>query len=99
MESVEDKEDVQAAQQARKEEVHADDADFAADRSSKGPSVPPTPGHVAGDEEDEERTSHVDNYMIKHMERLLEGVAFIPPQVKKVDKHGRDPSHRKKRLR
>ena len=99
MESVEDKEDVQAAQQARKEEVHADDADFAADRSSKGPSVPATPGHVAGDEEDEERKGHVDNYMIKLMERLLEGVAFIPPQVKKVDKHGRDPSHRKKRVR
>lgn len=97
IESVEDREDVQAAQQARKEEAQADDADFAADRSSKGPSVPPTPGHVAGDEEDEERRGHVDNYMIRLMERALKDVPFIPPQTKKVDKHGRDPSHRKRK--
>jgi helicase SWR1 len=97
IESVEDKEDVQAAQQARKEEVHADDADFAADRSSKGPSVPPTPGHVTGDEEDEERNNHVDKYMIKFMERLLKDAPFVPPQVRKTDRHGRDPSHRKRK--
>jgi helicase SWR1 len=97
IESVEDKEDVQAAHQARKEEVQADEVDFAADRSSKGPSGAATPGHVAGDEEDEERKRHVDNYMIKLMERLLKDVPFVPPQVKKTDRHGRDPSHRKKK--
>jgi helicase SWR1 len=97
IESVEDKEDVQAAQQARKEEVHADDADFAADRSSKGLSVPPTPVYTAGDEEDEERKNHVDNYMIKFMERLLKDAPFVPPQVRKSDRHGRDPSHRKRK--
>ena len=100
LESVEDREDVQAAQQARKEEVHQDDADFA-DRSSKGPSVPPTPGRILGDgdEEDDDRKGHVDDFMIRHMERLLKDVPFIPPQVKKSDKHGRDPGHRSKRKR
>ena len=97
IESVEDKEDVQAAHQARKEEVQADDVDFAADRSSKGPSGRATPGHIAGDDEDEERKGHVDNYMIKLMERLLKDVPFVPPQVRKTDRHGRDPSHRKKK--
>ena len=97
IESVEDKEDVQAAHQARKEEVQADEVDFAADRSSKGPSGPATPGHVAGYEEDEERKGHVDDYMIKLMERFLRDVPFVPPQVRKADRHGRDPSHRKKK--
>jgi helicase SWR1 len=98
LESVEDKEDVQAAQQARKEE-HQDDADFA-DRSSKGPSGPPTPGHHYGDDnagEDEGRKGHVDYYLIRQMEFLLKRVPFIPPQVRRTDRHGRDPSHRKRK--
>ena len=102
LESVEDKEDVQAAQQARKEE-HQDDADFA-DRSSKGPSVPPTPGGHAADEdedadEDAERKGHLDLYMVRQMERLLKDVPFVPPQVRRTDRHGRDPGHRAKRKR
>ena len=97
LESVEDREDVQAAQQARKED-HQDDADFA-DRSSKGPSRPPTPGHHYGDDADEDdaRKGHVDSYLIRHMEFLLQKVPFIPPQVRRTDKHGRDPSHRKRK--
>ena len=100
LESVEEREDVQAAQQARKEEVHQDEADFA-DRSSKGPSVPPTPGRLPGDGEDgnDGRKGHVDFYMIRQMERLLKDVPFVPPQVKKMDRHGRDPGHRAKRKR
>ncbi|KAK3710730.1 swr1 complex component [Vermiconidia calcicola] len=97
LESVEDREDVQAAQQARKEE-HQDDADFAADRPSQHPSRPDTPGHIAHVEGDD-RGGHLDGYMIKHMELLLRDVPFVPPAVKKTDKHGRDRGHRAKRKR
>ncbi|USW53416.1 Putative helicase, P-loop containing nucleoside triphosphate hydrolase, SNF2-like domain superfamily [Septoria linicola] len=99
--SVEDKEDVQAAAQAGKED-RTDDVDFG-DRSSKGPSKANTPGPGAVEEEidevAEERKGHVDLYMIKHMEHLLHGWVYTPPPAR-LDKHGRDRSHRpKKRIR
>ncbi|KAM0720612.1 hypothetical protein Q7P37_004749 [Cladosporium fusiforme] len=101
IESVEDKEDVQAAQQARKEEQQ--DADEFADRSSKEPSVPPTPGATGPDEDDGDtanREGHVDGYMIKLVEESLKGVPFVPPKPeRRLDKHGRDPSHRPKKRR
>ncbi|KAK5170948.1 swr1 complex component [Saxophila tyrrhenica] len=92
LESVEDADDVAAAHNARKEE-HQDDVDFA-DRSSKGPSRAQTPGDTLGEpggvEGEEERQGHVDLYMIRQMERLLEGVKFVPPQPVKRDRKGRD---------
>lgn len=101
IESVEDKEDVQAAQQARKEEQQ--DADEFADRSSKGPSVPPTPGATGPDEDEDDainREGHVDGYMIRLVEESLKGVPFVPPKPeRRLDKHGRDPSHRPKKRR
>ncbi|KAK3723275.1 swr1 complex component [Vermiconidia calcicola] len=100
LESVEDREDVQAAQQARKEE-HQDDADFAADRPSRHSSRPDTPGPRTAvvDGAKDDRGGHLDGYMIKHMELLLRDVLFVPPAVKKMDKHGRDRGHRAKRKR
>lgn len=99
--SVEDKEDVQAAQQAGKED-RQDDVDFA-ERSSKGPSKANTPGPGAVDTEEDdledERKGHVDLYMIKHMQHLLKDWVYVPPPVRKLDKHGRDPSHRPKKRR
>ncbi|KAF2170216.1 hypothetical protein M409DRAFT_64550 [Zasmidium cellare ATCC 36951] len=100
LESIEDKEDVQAAQQAAKED-RQDDVDFA-DRSSKGASKANTPGVFGADEVDpieEERNGHVDKYMIKSMEYLLKDWVYVPPPVRKLDKHGRDPSHRPKKRR
>jgi helicase SWR1 len=108
IESVEDKEDVQAAQQAQKEEQQ--DADEFADGAaagSKNPSVPPTPGPADNPEEGEadddasaNREGHVDNYMIKFVEASLANVAFIPPKPeRRLDKHGRDPSHRPRKRR
>ncbi|WPH00628.1 Hypothetical protein R9X50_00345800 [Acrodontium crateriforme] len=100
MESVEDKEDVAAAQQARKED-HQDDADFA-ERSSKGPSAAATPGptdlegtNLYADEDVDGRGGHVDVFMIKHMEYELRNWIYTPPPVKRLDRHGRDRSHRK----
>lgn len=93
IESVEDREDVAAAQQARKE-VDQDAEEFA-ERSSKGPSVPPTPGA----EESGLKEGHVDSYMVRFVETVMEGVPFVPPVVRRLDKHGRDPSHRPKRKR
>ncbi|KAF2483782.1 SNF2 family N-terminal domain-containing protein [Neohortaea acidophila] len=100
LESVEDIEDVQAAVQARKEE-RQDDVDFA-DRSSKDPSRAPTPGHQYPDadglEDEESRAHHIDDYMIRLMDEvLLKGIIFVPPQARKLDRHGRDPSHRKRK--
>lgn len=101
IESVEDKEDVQAARQAQKEEQQ--DADEFADGTSKNPSVPPTPGATGpNDEEDNtvDREGHVDNYMIKLVEESLKNVPFVPPKPeRRLDKHGRDPSHRPKKKR
>lgn len=99
LESVEDKEDVVAAQQARKED-HQDDMDF--DRS-KDQSKANTPGPRAVEAEDEVDVAlqgHVDSYMVRVMEEiLLKGWVYVPPPVRRLDKHGRDPSHRPKRKR
>lgn len=93
IESVEDKEDVQAAQQARKEEMQ-DEEDFA-ERSSKGPSVPPTPGLAnAVDQEDVDMEGHIDSYMVKYIEEALRYVPYVPPVVVT-----RDPGHRKRKRR
>lgn len=100
--SVEDKEDVQAAKEASKED-RTDDVDFG-DRSSKGPSKANTPGPGAAEDDpmeeiEAERKGHVDLYMIKQMEHLLHGWVYTPP-VARLDKNGRDRSHRpKKRIR
>lgn len=101
LESVEDKEDVAAAQQARKEDTQGD-ADFADRTSSKHASVPPTHGLAEGDNDDDgdiDRKGHVDYYMIRQMKHLLQDVPFVPPAVRKTDRHGRDPGHRAKRKR
>lgn len=100
LESVEDKEDVAAAQQARKED-HQDDMDF--DRS-KDQSKANTPGPTGDvnpeDEVDLAMKGHVDSYMIRLMgDTLLKDWVYVPPPVRKLDKHGRDPSHRPKRKR
>lgn len=101
IESVEDKEDVQAAQQAQKEEQQ--DAEEFADGTSKNPSVPPTPGATGPDDQEDDaanREGHVDNYMIKFVEASLKNVPFVPPKPeRRLDKHGRDPSHRPKKRR
>lgn len=95
LESVEDKEDVQAAQAARKEDQHQSDLDAADDFTSSTPA--PAPPEI--DTLKEERKGHVDAYMIGFVEAALEGWRYAPPPARKVDKHGRDPSHRpKKRL-
>ncbi|EMC99309.1 hypothetical protein BAUCODRAFT_31627 [Baudoinia panamericana UAMH 10762] len=100
--SVEDQEDVQAAEKAWKEE-NADADEFNERASSKGRSVAPTPGPsgtiMDGDELDEDAKGHLDGWMISTMEWILKDVPFVPPVVRKVDKHGRDPSHRPKRRR
>ena len=104
-ESVEDKEDVQAAQQAQKEQQQ--DAEEFADGTNKNTSVPPTPGATGPDDPQEEDVvaaanleGHIDNYMIKLVEFSLKNVPFVPPKPeRRLDKHGRDPSHRPKKRR
>ena len=96
---------MQAAQQAQKEQQQ--DADEFADGTSKNPSVPPTPGVTGPDDPQEEDAvaaasleGHIDNYMIKLVEASLKNVPFVPPKPeRRLDKHGRDPSHRPKKRR
>ncbi|KAK0875467.1 swr1 complex component [Friedmanniomyces endolithicus] len=95
--SVEDREDVLAAEAARKEE-NQDTEDFT---EPKGTSVAPaTPGpgvFLEGEEGSRDGRGHVDGYMVELMETMLKDVPFVPPAVRRVDKHGRDPSHRKRK--
>lgn len=99
LESVEDKEDVAAAQQARKED-HQDDMDFDRSKDQSKANTPGPSGVDAGVEVDAALQGHVDSYMIRLMEEiLLKGWVYVPPPVRRLDKHGRDPSHRPKRKR
>ncbi|KAK3627562.1 swr1 complex component [Elasticomyces elasticus] len=95
--SVEDREDVQAAEAARKEENQ--DAEEFAERSSKGTSVARVfgPGVTLDGEDEGEARGHVDAYMVDLMETMLKDVPFVPPVIRRLDKDGRDPSHRKKK--
>jgi helicase SWR1 len=96
---------VQAAQQAQKEQQQ--DAEEFADGTNKNTSVPPTPGATGLDDPQEEDAAatanlegHIDNYMIKLVEASLKNVPFVPPKPeRRLDKHGRDPSHRPKKRR
>ncbi|KAK3670116.1 swr1 complex component [Recurvomyces mirabilis] len=98
--SVEDVEDVKAAEAARKEENQ--DAEEFVERLTQGHSAAPAipgPGALTGAGEDEDRKGHIDGWMVEIMEKLLKDVPFVPPVGRKLDKHGRDPSHRPKRKR
>ncbi|KAK4551874.1 swr1 complex component [Recurvomyces mirabilis] len=98
--SVEDVEDVKAAEAARKEENQ--DAEEFAERSSKAHSAAPAtpgPGALLAARENEDRKGHIDGWMVEIMETLLKDVPFVPPIGRKLDKHGRDPSHRPRRKR
>jgi helicase SWR1 len=90
LESVEDKEDVQAAQAARKEDQSQTELD-----AGEMQDVPVESLDI--DHVKEERRGHVDAYMIGLVEEALRGWQYVPPQVRKLDKHGRDPSHRPKK--
>jgi helicase SWR1 len=50
-------------------------------------------------EEVDELKGHVDRFMIGCMEWMLADWKYVPPPVRRLDKHGRDPSHRPKRKR
>ncbi|KAK5109321.1 hypothetical protein LTR62_007090 [Meristemomyces frigidus] len=97
--SVEDIEDVREAEVARKQERDA--AEEFAERSSKGVSAAATPGLNETNAEDSEVGSkgHIDSWMVKIMEESLKDVPFVPPVARRLDKNGRDPSHRPKRKR
>ncbi|KAK1072223.1 swr1 complex component [Friedmanniomyces endolithicus] len=95
--SVEDREDVLAAEAARKEE-NQDTEDFAEPKGTSAAPATPGPGvYLEGEEGDRAGRGHVDGYMVELMETMLKDVPFVPPVVRRVDKHGRDPSHRKRK--
>lgn len=100
MESVEDKEDFQAAQRAGKEDKQ-DELEFVEVKSSAEPSGAATPGPVIEDETEDgiDRRGHVDRYMIRELERWWGHTPYVPAPVRRLDKHGRDPSHRAKKRR
>ncbi|KAL9069213.1 MAG: hypothetical protein Q9157_006231 [Trypethelium eluteriae] len=105
LESVEDTEDVQAAQNAKKEEVQTDVADFAESgpgtqaKSTPKSSVPPTPGDAihqaeeAGDVQDgrlaEDEVPHVDTYMLRFVDWELSNIPVAHP-VNKPKKKGKE---------
>ncbi|GAM83077.1 hypothetical protein ANO11243_010630 [Dothideomycetidae sp. 11243] len=104
--------DVEAAK-AQLKEAYLDEADFDFDNNNKktprasGAATPvvataaDTPaGESADDAEDV--VPHVDEYMLRFVQRALDMVAFVPPvdRTKKgrLDKNGRDRGHRSKKM-
>ncbi|PSK53751.1 Helicase swr1 [Elsinoe australis] len=104
--------DVEAAK-AQQKEAYIDDADFDFDKhgktSASGAATPAVTAEqsllggesMAVDEGTDERP-HVDDYMLRFVERMLEKVPFVPPVDKskkgRLDKNGRDRSHRPKKV-
>nr|OQO31482.1 hypothetical protein B0A51_01691 [Rachicladosporium sp. CCFEE 5018] len=94
IETIEDKEDVVAAQAARKEE-QVEQEEFAENAKAGQESVAEGSG-------EQTMKGHVDGWMVGWMEVLMrEGVvqgAAVSAAAKR-DRHGRDPGHRAKRKR
>ena len=93
LESVEDREDVAAAQRAHKEE-HQDDADFGASSNQHSSRATPATG-LLGEEADADREGHLDGFMVGLWEWLVKDVPFIPPVVKKTKDKGKDGRRKK----
>ncbi|PNS21528.1 Helicase swr1 [Sphaceloma murrayae] len=104
--------DVEAAK-AQQKEAFLDDADFDFDKYGKtltSGTVTPAArvesdmadGRIGMDEFETDERPHVDEYMLGFVKRALEGVPFVPPVDKskkgRLDKNGRDRSHRPKKL-
>ncbi|KAF2858250.1 hypothetical protein K470DRAFT_221654 [Piedraia hortae CBS 480.64] len=94
IESIEEKEDIAAAKRAAEEERREEGGDDFGDRTRAGSVV-----DVVEEEIPEERKGHVDYWMVELVENMMEDVPFVPPPVRRLDKNGRDPSHRPKRKR
>lgn len=89
LESVEDREDVVAAQRAHKEE-HQDEADFGASSNQHSGRATPATGLGADVEDAVDHEGHLDSYMIGLWEWMVKDVAFVPPVAKKKDHRGKD---------
>ncbi|KAF4548415.1 Helicase swr1-like protein [Elsinoe fawcettii] len=102
LEKAEEGVDVEAAKQMRKEQaVDERDWEFDGKKGGSGAATPKVEEIEDDEEGDEEDKPHVDEYMLRFVKRVFEGVPFVPPVDKKkgrLDKNGRDRSHRPKKI-
>jgi len=109
--AAEDNLDVEAAK-AQMKEVDSDNvADFGTD-DRRASTSQPQPGETENvhvlldndgkDAKDEEEYNHVDEYMLRYIRKVMENITFIPPVDKtkkgRLDKNGRDRSHRPRKM-
>ncbi|KAG8629959.1 hypothetical protein KVT40_001578 [Elsinoe batatas] len=102
LEKAEEGVDVEAARAMRKEQaVDERDWEFDAKKGELSGGATPKVEEVEDDDGEGDEKPHVDDYMLRFVKRTFEGVPFIPPVDKKkgrLDKNGRDRSHRPKRI-
>lgn len=110
-EAAEDKEDLDAAKNAQKEQEHADDGDFEEHSVSHGtPAQAGTPlavedgaapvPHVSGDLPDGElEPGHIDDYLLRFMEWNMRDEPLVLPADKSKKKSKKGKEHHLKRRR
>ncbi|KAJ5782167.1 Helicase swr1 [Penicillium paradoxum] len=112
-EAAEDKEDLDAAKNAQKEQEHADDGDFEEHSASHGTpaqagtplavedvTAAPTPVHVSGELPDgEPQPGHVDDYLLRFMEWNMKDEPLVLPPDKSKKKSKKGKEHHLKRRR
>ncbi|CAG8903078.1 unnamed protein product [Penicillium egyptiacum] len=111
-EAAEDKEDLDAAKNAQKEQEHADDGDFEEQSASHGtPAQVGTPLavedgagavplQVSGDQPDGElQPGHIDDYLLRFMEWNMRDEPLVLPADKSKKKSKKGKEHHLKRRR
>ncbi|KAJ5807534.1 SNF2-related protein [Penicillium robsamsonii] len=104
-EAAEDKEDLDAAKNAQKEQEHADDGDFEEHSASHG--TPAQAGTPLAVEEavtvpvsgDELEPGHIDDYLLRFMEWNMRDEPLVLPADKSKKKSKKGKEHRLKRRR
>lgn len=110
-EAAEDKEDLDAAKNAQKEQEHADDGDFEEHASHGTPAqagtplavedgAAPVPLQVSGDQPDVElQPGHIDDYLLRFMEWNMRDEPLVLPADKSKKKSKKGKEHHLKRRR
>ncbi|KAJ5457579.1 Helicase swr1 [Penicillium sp. IBT 31633x] len=111
-EAAEDKEDLDAAKNAQKEQEHADDGDFEEHSVSHGTPAQAgtplavedvtgasTPKDVSGDLPGEAQPGHIDDYLLRFMEWNMRDEPLVLPADKSKKKSKKGKEHRLKRRR
>jgi helicase SWR1 len=99
-EAAEDKEDLDAAKNAQKEQEHADDGDFEEHSASRETPAPAeTPGGSSAIPEHVDEPGHIDDYLLRFMEWNMKDEPLVLPPDKSKKKSKKGKEHHLKRRR